>query len=118
MRKRFEIFSQAFDRKGMLLSSSLNSYSKSHPLQLYFSKQAGMSDQRVYLHSELACLIKATGRLGKDSRSVHTLLVQRFDSKGCPVLCKPCDSCMLAIQAYGVKILKYTDNGKLVTVEL
>lgn len=100
-RKRFEIISSAFDRKGLLIASSLNSYSKSHPLQLFYSKLAGMSDQRVYLHSELACLIKA-------KKPVHTLLVQRFDSKGKPALAMPCKSCLLAIKAYGVQVLRYT----------
>lgn len=47
---------------------------------------------------------------GKD---VHTLLVQRFDSKGNPKLAYPCPVCMEAIKEYGVKKVIYTvDSGK------
>ena len=103
--RRFEIFATAFDKKRRVIGSGVNSYSRTHPLSKYFSIKAGMSEERVFVHGELAAILSA-GR-----KQIHTLLVQRFDRNGNMVLAKPCPSCMLMIQAFGIKIIQYTDEG-------
>ena len=61
-----------------------------------------MSDQRIYLHSEVACLLRAKGVY------VHTLKIERYDINGNPKLSWPCPSCQLFIKNYGVKRVIFT----------
>lgn len=73
-----------------------------------FSEQAGLSDQRIKIHAELAALLASRNNRGVSK--AHTVLVQRFDSLGNPALAKPCLSCMLALKMFSVKILRYTTS--------
>lgn len=105
-KKRYEIIATAMDKRGILISRASNSYKKSNPKQKHFSILAGMSDQRIYLHSEIACLIKARGA------DVHTLKIERYDLYGNPKLAWACPSCQLFIKKYGVKrVLFTTEEG-------
>lgn len=101
-RKRFELISTSFCKRGRPISTQLNSYKRSHTLQAYFSKKAGLHESRIYLHSELATLIKS------QSSKVHSMLVQRFDSMGKPKDARPCPSCVEAMKAWGVVKVRYT----------
>ena len=101
-RKRFELISTSFDKRGRQISTQLNSYSRTHPLQKYFSAKVHMHEARVFLHSELATLIKS------HSHKVHSMLVQRFDSMGNPKDARPCPSCVEAMKAWGVIKVRYT----------
>lgn len=101
-KKRYVITASAFDKRGRLICTANNSYQKSNPKQKQFSILAGMSDQRIYLHSEIACLIKARGA------EVHTLKIERYDSQGSPKLAWACPSCQLFIKEYGVKRVIFT----------
>ena len=104
-RKKFELISTTFDKRGRPITTQRNSYSKSHPLQFYFSKKAGMHEDRVYLHSELHACIKSNGR------KIHSILVQRFDADGSPADAKPCASCIEALKAYGVEKARWTTKN-------
>lgn len=101
-RKRFELISTTFDKRGIPITTQRNSYSKSHPLQFYFSKKAGLHEDRVYLHSELNACIKSNGR------KIYSILVQRFDADGNPADARPCPSCIEALKAYGVQKAMWT----------
>lgn len=106
MKKRYEVLCSAFDRKGRLICTSKNSYRKSNPWQKKFSILAGLSEQRIYLHSEIACLLKAKGAV------VHSLKIERYDVEGNPKLAFPCASCQLFIKEYKVKrVLFTTEEG-------
>ena len=105
-KKRYSITCSALNKRGYVISSATNSYKKSNPKQKQFSILAGMSDQRIYLHSEIACLLRAKGA------DVHTLKIERYDSNGNPKLSWPCPSCQLFIKEYGVKrVIFTTDDG-------
>lgn len=106
MKTRYVITASCFDKKGRLISVGNNSYNKSHRIQAMYAMKAG-EPLKINLHGEIQALINAKGK------DVHTLLVQRFDSKGNPRLAKPCKVCELAIRDYGVKKVIYTtDQGK------
>lgn len=104
-KKRYCISASAFDRKGRLICTRNNSYTKSHPLQKHFAKLAG-EPFKEYLHSELACLIAA-----RDVK-VHRLVVVRYDYYGNFKMAMPCKTCREAIRAFGVGEIYYsTENG-------
>ena len=98
--KRHHITALAYDRKGRLLAVGTNSYTKTHPLQAKFAEKSGKPGA-VYLHAEIAALVKAKGK-------VHRLVVLRYGSKGQPLLAKPCKACQLALTHYGVKEIEHT----------
>lgn len=101
-RKKFELLSTTFDKRGRPIVSKVNSYSVSHPLQAHFSRKAGMHEGRIFLHAELRSLIAS------QERKVHSLLVQRFDAKGNYADAKPCESCVEAMKAFGVKLVRWS----------
>lgn len=103
-RKKFELISTTFDKRGIPITTQRNSYQRSHPLQKYFSKKVGLHESRVYLHSELHACIKSNGR------KIHSILVQRFDAEGNPVNARPCPSCIEALKAYGVVYARWSTN--------
>lgn len=100
-KQRQEVMAYAYDKRGRLISTGRNSYSKSHPLQHHFAVQAGRPSA-IFLHAELAALLAA----GK--RVVHRLVVVRKNKQGESVLAKPCDICQRAIKAYGVKYVEHS----------
>ena len=63
-----------------------------------------MSEERIFLHSEIRCLLKAASLRKK----VHTLKVERYDSEGKPKLAYPCPSCREGIVLAGVKKVVFT----------
>lgn len=97
---RFSITALAYDRKGRLLSVGRNSYTKTHPLQAHYAKVSGRREA-IYLHAEIAALVKARGK-------VHKVVVTRFNSMGQPVLSRPCPACQLALRDFGVKEVEHT----------
>lgn len=98
--KRFEITALAYDKRGKLLSVGHNSYTKTHSLQAHYGMRTG-NPNKIYLHAELAALIKAR-------QQVHKLVVFRYNADGSPALAKPCASCQLAIAEFGVKYVEFT----------
>lgn len=100
MSKKHEITALAYDKRGKLLAVGTNSYIRTHPLQAHYGKKSGRP-AAVFLHAELAALIKARGQ-------VHRLEIMRFHTNGRPALAKPCPACQLAIIDYGVKFVNHT----------
>lgn len=92
-----------YNKKGKLLSTSVNSYTKSHPLQAYFAKQV-KQEEKIYLHAEIAAILKA-----KDS-VIHSIRVERLTATDTFANSKPCKVCMKAIKAFGVQNIDYFDN--------
>lgn len=100
MSKKHEITALAYDKRGKLLAVGRNSYVKTHPLQASYGRRTGRPNA-VYLHAELAALVKA-------GAAVHKLVVLRYHKNGTPALAKPCPACELAIHEFGVKIVEHT----------
>lgn len=103
-RKKYQITATAFDKRGRPISTGISQYTRSHPLQKYFSVKAGLSDERIYLHAEVAAIIQA----GK--RNIDSVFVQRFHNNGDMANAHPCPSCCEALKAFGVRLVRYTDS--------
>ena len=99
--KKHTIIARAYDKRGKLIARAINSYKQTHPLQAKYAQQAGMP-QRIYLHAEIACLLRA------GVKPIHKLVIERYHSNGEPALAKPCPICQLAINDWSVKIVEYT----------
>lgn len=98
--KRFNITALAYDKRGRLLSVGKNSYIRTHRLQAHYANLSGRP-AAIYLHAEIAALIKARGK-------VHKLVVTRYTADGEPANCAPCPACRLAIRDYGVQKVLHT----------
>lgn len=101
--QKYTITTIAYDKKGRVICTAVNDYFKTHTLMAHYAKKAGNPD-RIYLHSEMAALIKARS-LGK---TVHRLEVIRFNKHGKPANAKPCACCQLAIKDFDVKEVVHT----------
>lgn len=90
------------DKRGNIVAESANSYSCTHTQQYKYAKKAGRPEA-VYLHSELACLLK-----DKNKRGVK-LIVVRVGAEGQPLYSAPCDICALALKDYSnVKSVEFS----------
>lgn len=98
---RHVVIARAYDRRGTLIGSATNSYTKTHPLMLHFGKQVGIT-YKVFLHAELAALLKC------GDKTPYKLVVERRTKDGVSALAKPCSICERAIAAWGVKRVEYT----------
>lgn len=107
MSRKVVVKTTAYDRKGNILAVSTNDYERSHPWQKKLSLQCGMSEERIYLHSEVACLLKVRSARKK----AHTLKVERYGRRGEMRLAFPCESCQSAIKLAGVKTVIFSTEG-------
>lgn len=103
MSKEFNITAIIYDKRGRILSIGKNSYVKTHPMQAKFSKKAKQDYHKVFLHAEVAAIVKC-----KDIDKAYKIVVTRFNSKGEPVNSCPCESCKLAIAYSGIKVVEHT----------
>lgn len=100
--KRHQLVALIYDKRDRLLAVGRNSYIKTHPLQHKYSRGTDKPD-RTYLHAELDGLLKASRR-GKPYR----IVVQRMNKKGQPLLAKPCEACMRAIEDFKIQRVEWT----------
>lgn len=108
MKQRFCITATAYDKKGRVICSSVNDYNKTHPYQKHLSVISNMSEERISLHAEVACLIKAKSM----RKQVHTLKVERYGKGGEMRLSFPCPSCQNGIKLAGVrKVIFSSEDG-------
>lgn len=106
MRKKYQIVTTAYDKRGRIIARGFNQYQKSNTWQKELSVKAGMSDERIFIHSEVDCLIKVRNL----RKSAYSLKIERYDANGNPKTAFPCPSCQLAIKISGVKIVYFTDE--------
>lgn len=104
MSKKHQLIATAFDKKGNILGSGVNNYHKSHPLMKIYNEKSGDHKQKIYKHAELSALLDA------GNKKVHSVLIQRFNSKGEPVLAKPCITCECMLKDFGVVFVRYTSE--------
>lgn len=103
-RRRYEIISTTFIKRGRVLATATNDYKRSHPLFKHFAVLAGESPDKHYRHAEFNACLEAKGK------DIHSILVQRFDAEDKPALAKPCKTCQLVLKSFGVKIVRYTTS--------
>ena len=109
---KYVIIATAYDKRGRIIAQANNSYKKTHPLQAYFARLAGLP-KKIYLHAEIACILAA------QAQRIHTLHVIRRDKNGSFSSAKPCPICMLAIRAYQIpKIIFTTEKGTFDVMEI
>lgn len=106
--KKHILLSKTFDKRGRLIASAFNSYTKTHPMQSHFAKLAGMPEYDK-LHAEIQCLLRSR------DKDVDTITVERYSADGMPALARPCKICMCAIRAFNVKFINYTTSDGFVT---
>ena len=99
--------------KNEIISIGVNQL-KSHPYQKRFSKH----EHAIFLHAEIASIIKALKNYDVDTISRCTLYVMRvkyIDGHNDTIidgLAKPCDGCLKAITNLGIKKVCYsTEEG-------
>lgn len=102
-RKKYKLVATAFSSKNRVVAVGQNDYQKSHPLQRYFAEKAGKPDA-IFLHAEIAVLIKCRGVVP------HSIRIVRTDSHGNTKMARPCKICMEALSAYGINSIEYTTN--------
>ncbi|MDB4378661.1 hypothetical protein N9Z41_02705 [bacterium] len=103
MSKRYQLKATLYDKRGRPLSTGQNSYKKTHPLQAKFAKLYGRSDEQIFLHAEIAALVKL-----KDWSKAYRIKVERYDFNGRPVNAKPCKICQAALDEAGIKVIEHT----------
>ena len=111
MKRRYEIIATAFDKKGNILGSAVNDYSKSHPLMKLYAEKAGESELKIYKHAELGAILAA------GNKQVHRIFVQRFDRNGDYALAAPCPTCLCMLRDFDVKIIQWTNPSGIIGVK-
>lgn len=102
-KKRFSITATVYDKRGRVLTTGSNSYSKTHPLQSKFAVVTGLCD-KIFLHAEISALSKL-----KKHHQPYRIVVERYKEDGSSALAKPCVICTAAIEAHGISHVEYTE---------
>lgn len=106
------IFSFILNKHSKILCKSINSYYKTHPKQFKLAKSKGL-DCKIYLHSEIRCLIKYSKIKNRDYKKDY-LVTMRFDYEGNLVNAKPCVICSEFIRLFKIKNIFYSNNGYII----
>ncbi len=100
-------------KKKRIISSAVNDYEKTHPLQYWAAQNASKVfgdenlSKKIYCHAELNALIKAR-------TDADTIVVCRMGGHGKRQIrnARPCKLCYLMLKKYGVKHIHYsTEHG-------
>src|SRR6187431_674251 len=98
---KHHIKATCYDKRGRVISTAVNDYRKSHPIQKHFAIKAG-NPEAVYLHAEIAALLRC------GDRPPYRIEVERYKKDGSPGLAQPCAACMLALKHWGVNRITFT----------
>jgi len=95
-----------YNSKKREITSATNNDFKSHPLQARWAERVGL-DEKIYLHAEMACLIKAR----EDADTVVVVRLGGHDGQSLRNA-RPCPICEPALRFAGIKHVYYsiTDN--------
>lgn len=107
MKTRYTINASCFDRKGRLISTGQNNYSKSSTFMKRWASLAG-EPHKIFWHAECLAIYRAL----KQSKDIHSLVVTRYNAKGEPRNAKPCKVCMEAVKFFNIpKVYYSTETG-------
>jgi len=95
-----------YDKKGKVISSGVNSFSKSHPLQEKF----GCTPYKIFLHAEIDAIVKALRK--NEDLSGFRLAIARVCGDSSDAQAFPCDGCIEALGSYGCDSVTYFDESK------
>lgn len=110
-RNKYAVGAMCLDSSGSIVSIAFNSYCKTHPKMKQFSSLVHR-DHAIYLHAEVAALIKAKGK-------AIGIIVTRLNANNKMVMAKPCSICQLAIKEANLDYVYYTnDNSELCLMEM
>lgn len=98
-----KIYAIITDKRGKILSHAGNDYIKSHPTQGKLAKSVDL-DECIYLHAEIAALIKVKKPLPKHSK----IYISRVGSNGKAILAAPCPICQHALMLAGISEIYHT----------
>lgn len=102
-KKRFSVVATIYNKKGQVLTTGENSYSKTHPLQSKYAIKVGLDD-KIFLHSEISALSKL-----KKHHRPYKIVVERYLADGTTALARPCPICDTAIREYGITEVEWTE---------
>lgn len=94
------------DGRGNILSTGLNSYDKTHPLQAKYAERTH-NEEHIFLHAEIAALVR------NKSDNAKKIYVARIYRDGEIASAKPCPICSMAIKEAGIEEVVYTSKDKI-----
>ena len=98
--KRYNLTSIITNKQDKILSVGINSYTKTHPLQVKFAKKF-RNYFKIYLHSEIDAISKC--------KSIpYRIYVVRTNKQGKIASAKPCPICEYALNSVGIKEVFHT----------
>ena len=103
LKNRFCITATAFDKRGKVIASAINSYTDSSKFMRYYAIKAG-EPYRKYNHAETRAIELAL-RTGK---TIAKLVVIRYDANGNLANAKPCKVCSCCIADQNIKEVIYS----------
>ena len=103
---RTKVGAVLYNSKRRVITTAVNNDYKSHPRQAWWAQRAGL-DEKIYLHAEMACLIKAR-------EAADTIVVVRLGGHDGKSLrqAKPCKICEPALRYAGIKHVYYSVTNK------
>jgi len=107
-RNRQRIAAIVTDAKGNILSTGINSYQKTHPVQARYAEKT-KNQYNVFLHAEIAALVK-----NRYTEKAARIYIARIYRNGDYALAKPCPICSLAIKEAGIEEIFYTTKTKVI----
>lgn len=90
------------DKRGKVISTGYNSYTKSSPKMLMYSMEIGNSD-KIFWHSECNAISKL-----KASDKPYKIIIARVTPGGNTGIATPCPICMNAIKKAGIQVIENT----------
>lgn len=90
-------------RKNKVIATATNQDCKSHPLQAKWAKRVGL-DEKIYLHAEIASLIKAR----EDADKIVVVRIGGH-SQNEMRMAKPCPICEAYLRHAGIKHVYYSE---------
>jgi tRNA(Arg) A34 adenosine deaminase TadA len=95
-----------YNSKRRVITTAVNNDYKSHPRQAWWAQRVGLGE-KIYLHAEMACLIKAR-------EAADTIVVVRLGGHDGKSLrqSRPCPVCEPALRYAGIKHVYYSVTNK------
>ena len=95
-----------YNSKRRVITTAVNNDYKSHPRQAWWAQRVGLSE-KIYLHAEMACLIKAR----EDADTIVVVRLGGYDGKSLRQS-RPCKICEPALRYAGIKHVYYSVTNK------